>query len=122
MVTLKSPCHRLKPPPLADSVMAMSKRNYRVIADVGITPSFPMIICAVLDTGAGTDFVRRFNLPSTDVHISSGFKPSTSDANGPPLNIVGKYALYTRFVAYVVKCHVYLCERLGTAYVLGGDF
>lgn len=56
-----------------------------------------MIVCAVLDIGAGTNFVLRGYLPSTDVHFSSRLKTTISEANDRPLDIVGTAALYIRF-------------------------
>lgn len=81
-----------------------------------------MRVCDVLDTVAGQIFVLRGDLSSADVHISSGLKPTISDANGSPLHTVEKTALYVRFGSYVVKFHFYVCELLATACLLGGDF
>lgn len=80
--TLKRSCNRLTPPPLKDSVMIMSKRNYRVIDDVCITPTSTMRVCSVLDTESGTNFVRHRDLTSSDVHITSGLNSSVIDSNG----------------------------------------
>lgn len=102
--------------------MVIYKKSYRLIAVVCITPKFIMIVCAVLDTGAGPNFVRRGDLLRNDLHISSELNQTTRDANFRPLNIVGTTALYVRFRSYVLKCHLYVCKRLATTYVLSGDF
>lgn len=81
-----------------------------------------MRVCAVLDTGEGPNFFRCRDIPRIYIQISSGVKPTISNANGRPLNIVGKTDLYVRFGIYVVKCHLFVCESLDTTYVLGGGF
>lgn len=81
-----------------------------------------MRVSALLDTGVGPKFVRRRDLPSTDVQISVGLKPTTSDANCRNVNIARTAALYVRYGTYIVKINFYVCERLGTDYVLGGEF
>lgn len=121
-LTLQRLWRRKTPPPLTFSVMFMSKRNYRVISDVSSTSKCTIRVCAVLNTSAGPNFVRRGDLPSTDVQISSGLKQTISDAICRPLNEVGTSALYVRFGSYEVKCHFYVLERLSISYVLGGDF
>lgn len=68
--------------------MFILKRNYRVISDIFITPTFTMRVFVVLDTGAGPNFVRRRDLPSMEVHIHLGLKPNISDSNGRPLNFL----------------------------------
>lgn len=64
-----------------------------------------MILCAVLDTEAGPNYVLRGYLLSTEDFISSGWKPTISDVNGGPLNILGTTAFYIRFLTYVAKFH-----------------
>lgn len=51
------------------------EKKHRVTADIGATQKSRQITLPILDTGAGTNFVSRNNLPSTQVHIKYG--PST---------------------------------------------
>lgn len=121
-IQLERPWRRFKQGSGTEAVMAMSRRNYKVYADMGITSRSTLRVCAVLDTGAGPNFVHRDKLPKGHAQIRRGETPLINDANGRPVNIVGTVSLYVRFGSYVVKCDFYVCEHLATSYILGGDF
>lgn len=83
--------------PLTVSVMKMSKRNYKVYADIGVAKISTLLVCAILDNGAGPNFIHRDKLPTTGSKIKPGQGPIIIDATGRPVNIVGKVSIYVRF-------------------------
>lgn len=121
MVSLKSKWRRMKSPALSESVMKMSRRNYRVYVYMGTTEDIIMQSCAVLDNRAGPNFFNRKQQLESGVKLKIGGSTNISDANRNTLQIVGKLSLFVSFGSYVVKCDLYVCESLATESVLGGD-
>lgn len=76
----------------------------------------------VLDNMIGPSFVFRHHLPNREVQIKFEDKPVIIDANFRSLNIVDTVTLFVRFWSYVVKVCFYVCDKLATVYVLGGEF
>ena len=49
--------------PTPETVMTLSRRNYKVYAGLGLTPAILLRQLTILDTGAGSNFVRADTLP-----------------------------------------------------------
>lgn len=102
--------------------MKMSKRNYKIYAEIGISKERKLRTCAVLDTGAGPNFDGIIYFPRTDMLIRTVPSPIISDTNGRPITLLGTATLFVLFGTYVVKFDLLVCKQLATDYVLGGDF
>ena len=76
----------------------------------------------ILDTGAGSNFVRADALPKGwERLLEPGEVPTIADANGRPLRTSGSVTLVVR-LATRMKCKFIVCERLAAPVILGCDF
>ncbi|CAN8070210.1 unnamed protein product [Agarophyton chilense] len=78
-------------------VLVMAKRNYKVYADLGLSPQFMSRICRD--------------------HV-----PEVTDANNKPLDTVGFIELVVRVGARVVKLDFIVCQKSSAPVILGCDF
>ena len=122
-LTLKRPWRRYVPPHKRDRVFVMAKRNYKVYADIG---SNRYLLCrklAILDTGAGPNFIRISELdPDWKERIRHGPLPCVNDANDKPLKTVGTIEQIVRLGNLIVKLDFIVCESLAASVILGADF
>ncbi|PXF42205.1 hypothetical protein BWQ96_08073 [Gracilariopsis chorda] len=73
-------------PRKTDYVMIMARRNYKVYADIGSSKSLLSRRLAVLDTGAGPNFIRLYELQSDErSRIQEACLPDIRDANKRPI-------------------------------------
>lgn len=84
---MSRPWRKNKKPQDPDRVFVMSRRNYKVYADLGPDTQRLRRVLAILDTGAGPNFIRRSELPEgMEAHLKFGPLPEVCDANGKPLS------------------------------------
>ena len=103
--------------------MIMARRNYKVYADLGLTPEFLAKQLAVLDTGAGPNFIHKDALPlGYERFLKQGPPPNIVDANRRPIAVNGVIHLCVQLGTRLVKLAFYVCERLAAPVVLGCDF
>lgn len=114
-ITINRTWRRRTPPALSDAVLTMKRRNYKVYADVGLTPSSKLRVSKVLETGFGPGFVRRDQLTPSGPIIRPGNAPMLHDAGGRPINIVGITTLQVLFVSSVENYEFNVCERLSVS-------
>ena len=101
----------------------LSRRNYKVYADLGLTTSITVRQLTILDTGAGSNFVRTDTLPKGwESLLEPGEIPTFADANGRPLRAYGTVTLVVRLATRTMKCKFIVCERLAAPVILGCDF
>ena len=73
-----------------ETVLALSRRNYKVYADLVLSPSKLVRQLTILDTGAGSNFVRVDTLPpGWEALVIPGEIPTIADANERPLRTSG---------------------------------
>ena len=107
-----------------ETVYIMARRNYKIAAYIGLHKSSLARFVVVLDTGAGSSFIRQALIPeSYRKHI----KPlddqfNVKDANNRRVVIAGTINLTVQVGKRreVVKFNV--VERLGTDVILGCDY
>ena len=68
-------------------IFLMRKRNFKVYADIGVTPHLLARKLSVVDIGAGPNFIRKDELPSGVDVIRHGPLPNVADANNNPIRI-----------------------------------
>lgn len=70
----------------SDRVFVMLRGNYKVYADLGPEKQRIEPVLAILDTGAGPNFIRRSEFPEgMEDHLKFGSVTEVCDANGKPL-------------------------------------
>ena len=107
-----------------DTVFVMVRRNYKVYANLGITRRQTRRYSVILDTGAGSSFIRK------DVLHEKAWKlirpdPSpikTKDANNRPIQPVGVVSLAVDIGGRVEVINFKVVERLAVPVILGCDY
>ena len=64
----------------------MAKRNYKVYTQVGTSKNILERLLAVLDSGAGSNFIRGSDLPHGVTRLRYGPLPNVADANNNPFD------------------------------------
>ena len=106
-----------------ETVPALSPRNYKVYADLGLSPSILVRQLTILDTGAGSNFVRVDTLPpGWEALVIPGEIPTIADANGRPLRTSGQIPLVVRLGDRTMRFIFIVCERLAAPVILGCEF
>ena len=106
-----------------ETVCTLSRRNYKVYADLGLTTSIIVRSFTILDTGAGSNFVRTDTLPKGwESLLEPGEIPTIADGNGRPPRTCGAVTLVVRLATRANKCKFIVCERLAATVILGCDF
>jgi len=124
MGVLKRPWRRRKRFGEPETVMHLSRRNYKVAAYVGRNQIAMNKFAATLDTGAGSSFIKRSVIPGT---LENEIKPLTEDirvkdANNRSLNILGTISLQVQVGSRAEAISFYVVERLATSVILGCNF
>ena len=102
--------------------MTLAKRNYKVYANIGHDKNLLVRKLAVLDTGAGPNFVRATELePGYRSKLRYGPLPRITDANRNPIRAVGVISLILQVGNYVIKDDFIVCERLAAPLIVGCD-
>ena len=100
----------------------MAKRNYKVYTQVGISRNILERLLAVLDPGAGPNFIRDSDLPHGVTRLRYGPLPNVADANNNPIRMKGLAHLLVRLGSRLVKLEFIVCDRLAAPLILGCDF
>ena len=104
--------------------MILSRQNYKIRAYIGTSAKALIQYITVLDTGAGSSFVKKATL-SLEVLKTMKSLPEqvrVRDANNRRLNILGTVELNVRIGNREDKVNFYVVERLATDFILGCDF
>lgn len=103
--------------------MIMARRNYKVYADIGSSKSLLSRRLAVLDTGAGPNFIRLSELQSDEqARIQEACLPDIRDANKRPIKSLGTIKLVVQLGNHVVMLPFIVCTTLAAPVVLGCDY
>ena len=100
----------------------MAKRNYKVDTQVGTSRNTLERLLAVLDSGAGPNFIRDSDLPHGVTRHRYGPLPNVADANNNPIRMMGLADLIVRLGSRLVKLEFIVCEHLAAPLILGCDF
>ena len=106
------------------TVNLMKTDHYKVTLLLGCSKSLMHSADAVLDTGAGPNFVRESLLPvnwrkhSAD---ASGY-PSIRDANNRRLKLSGVIPMYVDIGGFQLRTNFLVCSELAVKVILGCDF
>ena len=100
----------------------MRKRNFKVYTDIGVKPALLARRLSVIDTGAGSNFIRKDDLPRGVTNIRHGPMPNVADANNNPIKMTGLVNLVVRLGTRLVRVEFIVCERLAAPMILGCDF
>ena len=104
--------------------MFLSRQNYKIRAYIGTSTRALVQYIIVLDTGAGSSFVKKEAL-SPEVFKTMKPLPEqvrVRDANNRRLNILGTVELNVQIGNRQDKVNFYVVERLATDFILGCDF
>ena len=120
---LQRPWRRFSPPRAPDSIMLLSKRNYKVYADIGYDSTLSVRRLATLDTGAGPSFIRKDQLPpQVQSRIRRKELPSIVDANRKPISTLGTVRLALGLGNSHCQVEFIVADRLAVPLILGADF
>ena len=120
---LRRPWHRSNNEKNPDRILVMSKRNYKVYADIGPDRTRLRRLLSVVDTGAGPNFIRREELPpGIEKDIRYGPLPDICDANDRPLRMIGTIRLVVRLGRLVSLADFIICQQLAAPMILGADY
>lgn len=102
----------------------MARQNYKVYANLGVTRQSLAKFAVVLDTGAGSSFIRKSAIsPKLWVHIRKNTQPTNiRDANGRRVSIEGIIDLVVELGTRTEVVQFKVNERVGTDVILGCDF
>ena len=101
----------------------MTKRNFKVYADIGDSPTRLLRTLSVLDTGAGPYFIRKNPLPAGDLTpISYGPLPDIADAKSNAIHVKGITRLLVRLKTRAYWVEFIVCDSLAAPAILGCDF
>ena len=104
-------------------IFLMRKRNFKVYADIGDSPTRLLRTLSVLDTGAGPNFIGKNALPAEDLTpLSYGPLPDIADANSNPIQIKGITRLLVRLKTRAYWVEFILCVSLAAPVILVCDF
>ena len=104
-------------------VFLMTRRNFKVYADIGDSPTRLLRTLSILDTGAGPNFIRKNALPAGDlIPLSYGPLPDIADANSNPIQVKGIKRLLVRLKTRAYWVEFIVCDSLAAPVILGCDF
>ena len=121
---LQRPWRRVRRPTEPDTVFVMVRRNYKVYANLGITRRQTRRYSVILDTGAGSSFIRKDVLHEKAwTRIRPDPNPlKTRDANNRPINSLGVISLAIDIGGRVEIMDFKVVERLAVPVILGCDY
>ena len=118
----KRPWRKYRPTHQREKVFVMAKRNYKLYTQVGTSRNILERLLAVLDSGAGPNFIRESDLPRGVTRLRYGPLPKVDDANNNPIRMKGLPDLIVRLGSRLVKLEFIVCARLAAPLILGCDF
>ena len=106
-----------------ETVLALSRRNYKVYADLGLSPSILVRHLTILETRAGSNFLRVDTLPLRwEALVIQGEIPTIADANGRPLRTSRQIPRVVRLGDRTMSYTFIFCERLAAPVISGCEF
>lgn len=116
---LRNRNHAGRPRAGEDPVCHLSKQNCKAYTDIGRTSKLLVKHLAVLETGAGTNFIRRKILPPRYKNfIRTGNSPVTHDANGKPMSKMESISLLVRVRSHCARITIFVCKKLDSSIIL----
>lgn len=104
-------------------ILVLTRKNYKVYADVRPSIGLMRRMTAVLDTGAGPNLIRKSELPpGTEDRIAMGPSLDIRDANNRPLRTIGLIKLPVRLGRFLALMEFIVCERLAVPLILGASY
>ena len=107
-----------------DRVFLIARSNYQIDAYVGMKPRSLVRFTTVLDSGAGSNYIKKGLLPETLVRRIPPLKKRTDvrDANNKRVNIEGTIHLYVKVGHSTELVPFYVVDKLGTDIILGCEY
>ena len=106
-----------------ETVLSLSRRNYKVYADLGISTSILVRQLTILDTGqAPISYLSTRSRPGWEALVIPGAIPTIADANGRTLRTSGQIPLVVRLGDRTMRCTFIVCQRLAAPVILGCEF
>lgn len=97
--------------------------NYKILATLSVNGSFTRAFFPVLDTGAGSNLIRRDAIPAAWLPaIRLGRGPTIRDANGNLLQTSAAITLTVQSADLMVPCDFLVCNTLSVPSLLGCEF
>ena len=121
---LRRPWQQVKSHDDPEAVFVLAKRNYKVYANIGLDTRHMTRFMTVLDTGAGSSFIRLGEIPHG---MRDRIQPLPSEANirnasGKPVPIMGTIDLQVQIGSTLEKVTFLVADKLAVAVILGCDF
>ena len=121
---LQRPWRRIRRQKLPDSIFMMARRNYKVNALIGKSIHAMRRFVVVLDTGAGSSFIKKSVLPPSVVAQIQpvGLASNVRDASNRRVNIIGTVNLTCQVGMRTDIVRFNVVEKLGTDVIIGCDY
>ena len=107
-----------------EAIYVFAKRNYKVHANLCITRRNTRSFVTVLDTGAGSSFIRKDIIPQSHWPLIQILREAVQirDAGNRTVNVAGRITLAVELGNHVEALSFYVVGRLSTQVLLGCDF
>ena len=121
---LQRPWRRIKKRHRPEAIFILAKRNYKVLANIGVTRRATQRFETILDTGAGSSFIRTNVLPDELLNKIRPLddEPVIRDAGNRRVALRGSINLTVELGTRVEFVPFLVVDRLSTQVILGCDF
>lgn len=106
------------------SVFVMTRQNYRFNTYIGVDDRSMTSVKAVMDSGAGSNFIRKEILPKVVLDRVKQLpeRMDIRDASNRRVHILGKVRLRVRLGSRAEWVHLHVVQNLGTDVILGCEY
>lgn len=106
-----------------ETIFVTSRRNYKVCPDVGASLKETQGYTAILNTVAGSSFIRKSNLPlGAEIMITSPPSVSVKHELGKILSIDVQIRLKVKLGTKTELVKFYVAQRLSTVIIISSEF
>lgn len=114
------PCAKTE---IGEEMCLSTKNNYKVHADIHLSPSRSTRFLPVLGTGAGTNVIHEKVLtPKMLKHVKRQSMPIMRYANKRRLMMTGSLRLRVQLAPFALEVKLIVCVKFAVSLILGGDF
>ena len=120
---VRRPWYRVKHRECPKNILALARKHYKVFADIGPTVGLMSRVLPVLDTGAGSNLIRKSELPAgLETFVSFGPTQDIGDANKRPLRTVGTINMPVGLERFMATAELFVCEKLAVPLIIGAYY
>ena len=107
-----------------ERVYLMARRNYQINAYVGLTSKSLTRLTTVVDSGAGSNYIKKEVLPeSLTKRIQPlNYRSDVRDANNKRVRIEGSIYLFVKVGSCTESVRFNVVDKLGTEIILGCEY